>query len=280
MRFPHNLRESFDKMALEHGFEVDVVPFDRFIEFVEQWRCLLCSRFGRLLLPPRGKSTPPTKFGQKTRANLIHSNNGRDTPQVNVKSVPKRNEPAACRCCDAGVHLIFRCEVFSQKPTAEQLQLVRQKRPCFNCLKSSHVVKDCPSKARCRECAGKHHLLSHLPASNTKRGAGKGRLNNNHIYFSGYKCICKKWNCRNSPSGNTCMCHVTGVCKETFCLLDSGADCHLIDGGLYSDLDLSGRPMWSELHMANGELEKLDTFSLEFGIRGLNEREVFTLENM
>ena len=31
--------------------------------------------------------------------------------------------------------------------------------------------------------------------------------------------------------------------------------------------------------MANGELEKLDTFSVEFGIRGLNEKEVFTLEN-
>ena len=31
--------------------------------------------------------------------------------------------------------------------------------------------------------------------------------------------------------------------------------------------------------MANGELEKLDTFSVEFGIRGVNERDVFTLEN-
>ena len=67
--------------------------------------------------------------------------------------------------------------------------------------------------------------------------------------------------------------------KRRFCLLDSGADCHLIDKGLYSDLDLSGRPMRLELQMANGELEKLDNFSVEFGVRGLNERKVFTLEN-
>ena len=220
MRFPHNLRESFAKMALERGFEVDVVPFDLFIEFVEQRRRLLCSRFGRLLLPPRGKSTPPTKFGQKTQTNLIHSNSGRDTPQVNVKLVPKGDELAACRCCDARNNLIFRCEVFSQKPTAERLQLVRQKRLCFNCLKGSHVVKDCPSKARCRECAGKHHSLLHSPASNTERKEEPGKRGSTITTSTS---AVTSVSARSGTAGTrlqvipVCVINnVTGVCKRRF----------------------------------------------------------------
>ena len=53
--------------------------------------------------------------------------------------------------------------------------------------------------------------------------------------------------------------NVTRPYRTTLCFLDSGADGHLIDKELYSDLNLTGRPMWSDLQMANGELQQLDS---------------------
>ena len=49
MRLHHNLQMGFARLALERGFEPDVVPLKLFIEYVDQKHKLLCSRFGRLL---------------------------------------------------------------------------------------------------------------------------------------------------------------------------------------------------------------------------------------
>ena len=73
MCLPLNLREGFAKLALEHGFEIDVAPFDLFIEFIEQRRRLLCSRFGKLLQPVKGKHVPLSKSSQRSRANFVQS---------------------------------------------------------------------------------------------------------------------------------------------------------------------------------------------------------------
>nr|XP_047142928.1 uncharacterized protein LOC124817159 [Hydra vulgaris] len=36
--------------------------------------------------------------------------------------------------------------------------ILRDKRRCFNCLKSGHMSKDCRSRISCYECSGKHHI--------------------------------------------------------------------------------------------------------------------------
>nr|XP_047129387.1 uncharacterized protein LOC124809364 [Hydra vulgaris] len=36
--------------------------------------------------------------------------------------------------------------------------VLRDKRRCFNCLKSGHMSKDCRSRISCYECSGKHHV--------------------------------------------------------------------------------------------------------------------------
>ena len=48
MRLPNALKEGFVKLALDRGFDMDVVQFDLFIEFVDYKHRLMCSRFGRL----------------------------------------------------------------------------------------------------------------------------------------------------------------------------------------------------------------------------------------
>ena len=70
MRLPHNLQMGFARLALERGFDLDVVPFELFIKYVDQKHKLLRSRFGRLLRQSKNKVDAK---GYKAKANLIQT---------------------------------------------------------------------------------------------------------------------------------------------------------------------------------------------------------------
>ena len=59
MCLPHNLQKGSAKLALDRGFDMEVVAFELFIEYINKEHRLLCSRFGRLL--KSSKSTITTK---------------------------------------------------------------------------------------------------------------------------------------------------------------------------------------------------------------------------
>ena len=73
MRLPNALKEGFVKLALDLGFDMDVVPFDLFIEFVDYKHRLMCSRFVWLLQPSSYKSTAHFKSRHKARANVVQA---------------------------------------------------------------------------------------------------------------------------------------------------------------------------------------------------------------
>ena len=50
MRLPNALKEGFVKLVIDREFDMDVVPFDLFIEFVDCKHQLMCLRFSRLLI--------------------------------------------------------------------------------------------------------------------------------------------------------------------------------------------------------------------------------------
>jgi len=56
-----------------------------------------------------------------------------------------------CHFCD-GEHLATNCN----KTTNDRVQIVKQKKLCFNCLSNSHQVQLCKSHNRCRNCQRKH----------------------------------------------------------------------------------------------------------------------------
>ncbi|XP_052218332.1 uncharacterized protein LOC127835952 [Dreissena polymorpha] len=57
-----------------------------------------------------------------------------------------------CHFCD-GEHFATNCN----KRTNDRVQIVKQKKMCFNCLSNSHQVALCKSHNRCRNCQRKHH---------------------------------------------------------------------------------------------------------------------------
>ena len=74
--------------------------------------------------------------------------------------------------------------------------------------------------------------------------------------------------------------NVSEVCKDTLALLDSGPNYHLISRDLYDQLGLDGRRAYSEMQLANGRVEKFNTYLVECAIRGTAEDKIFSLENV
>ena len=73
---------------------------------------------------------------------------------------------------------------------------------------------------------------------------------------------------------------ITGFCKDTLALLDSGADCHLMAKDLYTSLGLSGISTVSEIQLANGVVKKYNSSLVECTIRGISEEEIFRLKEV
>lgn len=115
------------------------------------------------------KTTKSSELTQ--RSSTSHSQPKRYTPvahtlvaatdQKQTESVtPSVPYTSKCSFC-SDAHSIAACAEFIKKSHDERMQIATEKNWCFNCLKSSHRLKDCRSIFSCRTCKRKHHTLLH-----------------------------------------------------------------------------------------------------------------------
>ena len=73
-------------------------------------------------------------------------------------------KPKAFKCFFASCnerHSLMQCEKFKTASMKYRKDFVKKSSLCFNCLRKGHVINDCSSKSRCKQCDGKHHTLLH-----------------------------------------------------------------------------------------------------------------------
>ncbi|XP_062714536.1 uncharacterized protein LOC134291166 [Aedes albopictus] len=81
-------------------------------------------------------------------------------PNANAATAPPSADKR-CTICDES-HVTYKCSVFNGLSVSDRLAKVKQKNVCYNCLRSGHSVKNCPSKKSCSKCNKRHHTLLHL----------------------------------------------------------------------------------------------------------------------
>ncbi|XP_062715303.1 uncharacterized protein LOC134291506 [Aedes albopictus] len=81
-------------------------------------------------------------------------------PNANAATAPSSADQR-CTICDES-HVTYKCSVFNGLSVSDRLAKVKQKNVCYNCLRSGHSVKSCPSKKSCSKCNKRHHTLLHL----------------------------------------------------------------------------------------------------------------------
>ena len=172
--------------------------------------------------------------------------------------------------------------------------LVNEKRLCYNCLGTGHSVKDCPSNMRCRTCEKAHHTLIHQ----SKSSDSPPKEQKPEPVKEDDKSV-KSSNLVSAVSVDTVgSCHqagirsklqvlavslknpLTGLKKNIWALLDSGADAHLLTEKLYLELGLEGRPILSKLQLADGGLKTLKTFETDCVVQDVDGNQSFHLNDV
>ena len=118
LRLPNALQEVFVKLTAEPGFDLDSLPFDSFIEHVENKHKSMCSRFGQLLQRHNHKIVPRAKPDHKVKGNLVQ------TAQGGKKLL-------LCFCCGSVEHRIALCESFLKLSRPDRKALVGRKHFVF-----------------------------------------------------------------------------------------------------------------------------------------------------
>lgn len=65
-----------------------------------------------------------------------------------------------CDFCQRS-HPSFKCPEYTALSVSQRFNLVKERNVCFNCLRSGHPVKRCPSTKLCAKCQRKHHTSLH-----------------------------------------------------------------------------------------------------------------------
>ena len=201
------------------------------------------------------------------------------------------NSSRCCTACDSLSHPIWKCKKFIESPISERRTLVKQRGLCFNCLGKDHLVKVCSNKKRCKTCSGKHHSLLHFPdflpkqpklvserAEDSTATSVSSPEQDQTIVLEDSHLVKGKERLQVLP---VCVTNLTtGKGRNILALLDSGADTHLLTKEVYVDLDLNGKPIESNLQLADGAVKKLSSFETTCSVRGVNEESSFILDEI
>ena len=206
------------------------------------------------------------------KTTILNATTVENESKVKVATEPVRenkrtssdNSWRSCSLCQ-GSHNIYRCRQFASKDANARREEVMKLKLCYNCLKPTHKVQDCPSHLRCREddCGRKHHTLLHAdtqapsgpepPASApsesvalTSGDTASGVCNSarsplhpgRHTYFQLVSVYAKGDN---------------GVIVPTVAILDSGSQLTLIQESLAKDLGLNGEKRPLTIQTMNSE---------------------------
>ena len=171
-RLPRQFQERFTKLAFKKSYDMEVVPFDLFLEFIERSQRLASSRLGRSMAANKAKTLSNVGTHSKVKSARAHfvqidSNVKPAFSPERIKS-SKTQRIKRCMACDSVSHVVWRCENFIKRSLSDRKALVRQKNLCFNCLGVGHIAKNCPSQRKCRTCSQAHHSLLHPPEEQGK----------------------------------------------------------------------------------------------------------------
>ncbi|XP_077972226.1 uncharacterized protein LOC144427227 [Styela clava] len=184
----------------------------------------------------------------------------------------------------ANDHPLYRCATFKQYDLQHRRDFIRENNLCFNCMRSGHIVKECPSQKRCQAdgCTRKHHTLlqqNEMPTRPRSPVTGNIPTDTNSKV--------------NSTNVSSCFANVVNFCdidcfvrlmvvpvevkvcdsnhrSLTYAFLDYGATRSLCSTKLARDLALNGEPERCTIRTATGP--KLhDGMKASFTIRGVHE---------
>ncbi|XP_045449996.1 uncharacterized protein LOC123658688 [Melitaea cinxia] len=158
-----------------------------------------------------------------------------------------------CSYCSAEHH-ITACKDFLSKSGDERMAVAGERKWCYNCLNSSHSVRECTSIFSCRKCHRKHHTLLH-------RDQVGNDPNTARDHSQSVALVAKKSFTSSNPSANTTVLLATAMVQirdtsgefHTFrALFDTGSQNNFLTAHAAKRLGLKPRAVCAEVHGLGG----------------------------
>ena len=291
-RLPLELRKDLHSRAVKHNLG-DRIPYEFVMSFVLEKAEAANSRWGRLLQEPTQSRAAASSKPRPVRLNLMQSENTATEAKSEGNYLDNSSRRArTCICCASKDHLLHRCNIFLRKSVGQRRGLVRDKQACFVCFGLNHRAAKCFSKKRCASCGAAHHSLLHFektdtdPASQEAVSEG-GATTTTTTDTMAVACT----EALPSASGKSFKrLQVLPVCvsnretnesRQTLCLLDVGADTHVMTRSLAESIGLGGKPIVSVTQFADGSTSGWKvTQRVACQVRGVKEAESYGLEDV
>ena len=176
MRLPMNLRVRWYEYIDGRSDRSTLVEFEKWLRkrvetLFNPLEDFICEEWNKKQRYPKAKpnlklNSLATTTGRPPDA-PSNSSDLSDSKLAQTQSLNKEQEKApsnekGCVICKYK-HPVAFCPVFKSKHLQERRKIAREHGLCFNCLKTNHQVKNCPSTKRClkERCGRSHHTLLH-----------------------------------------------------------------------------------------------------------------------
>ena len=197
-------------------------------------------------------------------------------------------------CCASKDHLLHRCNIFLRKSVGQRRGLVRDKQACFVCFGLNHRAAQCFSKKRCASCGAAYHSLLHFKKADTdpasQEAVSKGEAATTTSTTTDTMAVaCTE--ALPSASGRSfkrlqvlpvsVSNRETNKSGQALCLLNVGANIHVMARSLAESIGLSGKPIVSVTQFADGSTSSWKvTQRVACQVRGVKEAESYGLEDI
>ena len=181
-----------------------------------------------------------------------------------------------CILCE-NKHRFFKCNKYKSLDPAARLSLTKEKKLCFNCLKSGHRTHSCKSPNSCfqQDCSKKHHTTLYdafqkAPAEENQANPsitevfGMSTHGSNEVYLQIVPVLI---------SGST------GKKEKAYALLDTGSQSTLIREGFAAELKPRGNKTKIKMSCIKDQGESIIFHEVDLRISSIVNNEMFEVKD-
>ena len=115
----------------------------------------------------------------RENCDLLKLNGKEESPETNnytTSSLFTEGKEVSCVFCGERGHCSDKCEIVND--VNSRVEKLKEMRCCFNCLRPSHMKRDCKKSVKCYLCKGKHHTALYFKQ---KEKHSSVSINENHV---------------------------------------------------------------------------------------------------
>ena len=169
-----------------------------------------------------------------------------------------KRENYRCVIHDTNDHFLFECESFLEKTAEQKLEVVKEHKLCWNCLRPNHRATFCRFKTKCEEngCQKFHHKLLH-------------ECHENGLNFH----VAHNISNQNEDTNGACLLQLMRVNAESKqrgysmnVMWDGGATISLITFKKANAMHLDGIPVKLNVVKVGGTTEEIDSYKYDINL--------------